>query len=305
MTSSKKIGYLLAAAAVCMWAVSSGTLVKLTRVDGLTFAAWGGLFGFLYGWSALAAQRKLHYFRVERSAGWVLVGIAVAHAINVGLFFSALKLGSVGNATLSHYIAPILVTCLFAPLLLQEPVSRLTLYLTLISFLGLLLLFIPSLSTHLDWGLLLGAGSGVAMALHVTLERKISLLRINPLTVNAYKSSFTCLVFGYFALRSLPTTSWFDFAIMTLWGVAILGLSLQLFQKALAYIPATHAALITYLEPLGALLIAAFFWKESITIYTVIGGLLILGSGLVLITRPQPVEQAKVQPLPGALSEPS
>lgn len=305
MPSSKKSGYLLAVAAVCMWAVSSGTLVKLTRVDGLTFAAWGGLFGFLYGWSALAAQRKLHYFRVERRAGKVMLAIAIAHAVNVGLFFSALKLGSVGNATLSHYVAPILVTCLFAPLLLQEPVNRLTLYLTLASFLGLLLLFIPSLSTHLDLGLLLGAGSGVAMALHVTLERKISLLAVNPLTVNAYKSSFAALVFGYFALHSLPSTSGFDFAIMAFWGVTILGLSLQLFQMALAYIPATHAALITYLEPLGALLIAALFWKESITLYTAIGGLMILGSGLLLITRPQAVEHVKVQPLPESLSESS
>ncbi|MFN8490041.1 MAG: DMT family transporter [Caldilineaceae bacterium] len=304
MTSSKKIGYLLAAAAVCMWAVSSGTLVKLTRVDGLTFAAWGGLFGFAYGWSALAAQGKLHALRVDRRRGKLLLGIAAAHAVNAGLFFSALKIGSVGNATLSHYIAPILVTCLFAPLLLQEPVNRLTLYLTLTSFLGLLLLFIPSLSTHLDLGLLLGAGSGVAMALHVALERKISLLAVNPLTVSAYKSSFVTLAFGYFALRSLPTTSWFDFAIMACWGVAILGISLQLFQKALAYIPATHAALITYLEPLGALLIAALVWKESITIYTVIGGLMILGSGLLLITRAQQTEHITSQPFAKVLSEP-
>lgn len=290
MNSQKKIGYLLAAAAVCMWAVSSGILVKLTRVDGFTFAAWGGLFGFLYGWVALYTQGGLTQFRVERKVGTVLLGIAVVHACNVGLFFSALKIGLVGNATLSHYIAPILVTCLFAPFLLQESINRLTLYLTLLSFLGLLILFIPSLSNRLDWGLILGAGSGVAMALHITLERKISLLAVNPLIVNAYKSSFLCFVFGYFALRSIPATSLFDFGIMAFWGLAILGLSLQFFQKALAYIPATHAALITYLEPLGALLIASLVLKEPITIYTVIGGLMILGSGLVLVMRAQQTE---------------
>ena len=280
---TKNRGYVLAAIAVVLWSLSSGFLVKFTQVDGLTFASWGGLFGFSYGVTALASQGRLQDLRPQRQVGRYLVAIAVAHAANAGLFFSALKLGLVGNATLSHYIAPILVTCLFAPLFLQERITRLTLYLTILSFLGLGILFIPSLAAAFDWGLVLGAASGVGMAIHVTLERKASLLQAPPLVVNAYKSLFLCAVFSYFAIRSLSETSWLDFGIMTLWGVVILGFSLQLFQNALATIPATHAAIITYLEPLGALLIAALLIKEPITLYTVIGGVIILGSGLLLV----------------------
>lgn len=283
MISNRIMGYLLAAVAVSLWSLSSGFLVKFTKVDGLTFAAWGGLFGFLYGVIALGSQRKLAAFRLSRQAGAYIAAIAVAHAANAGLFFSALKIGSVGNATLSHYIAPILVTCLFAPLFLQEHITRMTIYLTCLSFLGLAILFIPSLSTTFDWGLLLGAASGVGMALHVTLERKASLLRVHPLVVNAYKSLFLFGIFSYFAVSSLNETSGLDFGIMVLWGVLILGFSLQLFQNALAVIPATHAAIITYLEPLGALLIASLLLKEPITLYTVLGGIIILGSGLLLV----------------------
>lgn len=285
MRLTKNRGYVLAAIAVALWSLSSGFLVKFTQVDGLTFAAWGGLFGFLYGGIALAGQGKLQYLRPDRPVSRYLAGIAVAHAANAGLFFSALKIGLVGNATLSHYIAPILVTCLFAPLLLQERITRMTLYLTMLSFLGLAMLFIPSLSATFDWGLVLGAASGVGMALHVTLERKASLLKANPLVVNAYKSLFLCAIFSYFAIHSLGETSWLDFSIMALWGVVILGFSLQLFQNALAIIPATHAAIITYLEPLGALLIASLLLKEPITLYTVIGGVIILGSGLLLVLQ--------------------
>ena len=283
MISNRITGYLLAAVAVSLWSLSSGFLVKFTRVDGLTFAAWGGLFGFLYGVIALGSQRKLAEFRLDRQASIYIASIAVAHAANAGLFFSALKIGSVGNATLSHYIAPILVTCLFAPLFLQERITRMTLYLTLLSFVGLAILFIPSLSTAFDWGLVLGAASGVGMALHVTLERKASLLKVHPLVVNSYKSLFLFVIFSYFAISSLSETSRLDFGIMVLWGVLILGFSLQLFQNALAIIPATHAAIITYLEPLGALLIASLLLEEPITPYTVIGGIIILGSGLLLV----------------------
>lgn len=283
MTSQRNIGYLLASAAVTLWALSSGFLVKFTQVDGLTFAAWGGLFGFGYGVILLAAQGKLGALRPNRRVTPTLLAIAAGHAANAGLFFTALKLGLVGNATLSHYIAPILVTCLFAPLLLQERLTRVTLYLTVTSFFGLAILFVPSLSTAFDWGLVLGAASGVAMALHVTLERKASLLGANPLVVGAYKSLFVALAFSYFAVKSVPTTRLIDFGVMALWGIMILGVSLQLFQNALAVIPATHAAIITYLEPVGALLIAALLLKESITLYTVIGGLIILGSGLLLV----------------------
>lgn len=285
MISNRINGYLLAAVAVSLWSLSSGFLVKFTKVDGLTFAAWGGLFGFLYGVIALGGQRKLAEFRLGHQASIYVASIAVAHAANAGLFFSALKIGSVGNATLSHYIAPILVTCLFAPLFLQERITRMTLYLTLLSFVGLAILFIPSLSTAFDWGLVLGAASGVGMALHVTLERKASLLKVHPLVVNGYKSLFLFVIFSYFAISSLGETSRLDFGIMVLWGVLILGFSLQLFQNALAIIPATHAAIITYLEPLGALLIASLLLKEPITPYTVIGGVIILGSGLLLVLQ--------------------
>ena len=44
-------------------------------------------------------------------------------------------------------------------------------------------------------------------------------------------------------------------------------------------------AIITYLEPLGALLIASLLLKEPITPYTVIGGVIILGSGLLLVLQ--------------------
>lgn len=298
MGSNRNIGYLLAAVAVAIWAFSSGFIVKFTQVGGLTFAAWGGLFGFLYSWLVLSGQGKRRHFITNRTVTPYLVAIAIAHAANAGLFFTALKLGLVGNATLSHYIAPILVTCLFAPLLLQERTTQVTLYLTMTSFLGLAILFIPSLSVAFDWGLVLGAASGVGMAIHVTLERKVSLLNANPLVVGAYKSLALCCFFGYFALTSIPETRWLDFGIMALWGVVILGVSLQLFQNALATIPATHAAIITYLEPLGAILIAALILREPITPYTIIGGIIILGSGLLLIllstpTTPQPLSPLK------------
>ena len=299
MTSNRNIGYFLAAAAVLLWAFSSGFLVKFTQVNGLTFAAWGGLFGFLYAAIILRAQGKLYHLRPNRQVTPYLSAIALGHAANAGLFFTALKLGLVGNATLSHYIAPILVTCLFAPLILRERLTRTTLYLTVISFLGLAILFVPSLSSAFDWGLVLGAASGVAMALHVTLERKASLLGANPLVVGAYKSLFVCLIFGYFAVKSIRETSLLDFGIMALWGILVLGVSLQLFQNALAVIPATHAAIITYLEPLGALLIASLLLKEPITLYTVIGGLIILGSGLLLVLVPSATAPAPqpVQPI--------
>jgi len=303
MTSQRNIGYLLASAAVTLWALSSGFLVKFTQVDGLTFAAWGGLFGFGYGVILLAAQGKLGELRPQRRVTPTLLAIAAGHAANAGLFFTALKLGLVGNATLSHYIAPILVTCLFAPLLLRERLTRVTLYLTVTSFLGLAILFVPSLSTAFDWGLILGAASGVAMALHVTLERRASLLGVHPLVVGAYKSLFVAVAFGYFAVKSVPTTSLVDFGVMALWGIMVLGVSLQLFQTALAVIPATHAAIITYLEPLGALLIAALLLKEAITPYTVIGGLIILGSGLLLVLLATPTPAVR-QPLPAAPAPP-
>ena len=56
-----------------------------------------------------------------------------------------------------------------------------------------------------------------------------------------------------------------------------------LFYTGLRRIKAQHSAILTYLDPLAATILAAVVLAEKITIGSTIGGLLIIASGVIIV----------------------
>ena len=61
------------------------------------------------------------------------------------------------------------------------------------------------------------------------------------------------------------------------------GLNVLLFIKAVTHLPAQRVSIITYIEPLSAVILAFLFLREIPNIFTLIGGLLILTSSYLTI----------------------
>ena len=278
-------GYLFVFVAVLIWAISSGILVGYITVSSFAMYAIGAFFGIVFLFVNLIIKKKVNdLLKYPRKTLMLMFFVGLGTAINNGLFFMALKSGSVANAVLTHNLAPALVAFLFAPLVLKEKVTIKTVILVLVSFLGLFILTIPTFKKSFDLALLYGGLSAIFYAFHTVIEKKVTQVKADPLTAVIYKNLVPLILYAPFAVVTIKVgisiTNWL---LMAVWGTFVLGVSFVFFFKGIKQISATSASMLTYGEPIGAIILAFIFFNQPINAYVVIGGLLIVLSGFFIV----------------------
>ena len=199
------------------------------------------------------------------------------------LLFEAYSRTSVAVATLTYYFAPILLL-LIAPFALKE---KLTLRKVVCIFVALAgMVFISGVLSGGTSGL-----SGIAFALGAALLYPVIVLLSKKLTeVNAFDKSIVQLLFA--AALPLPYTllaeKW-SFSDFTLKATILLlivcvvhtGIAYALYFGALRTLNAQTLAILSYIDPLVAVVLSALVLKEPFGWTETVGAILILGAALV------------------------
>ncbi|MEO7095295.1 MAG: DMT family transporter, partial [Polyangiales bacterium] len=247
----------------------------------------------------------------RRTAEWgSLVLLGVSDALNASLFFAAMSVTTVAIAVLSHYLAPVFVAA-FAPAVLGLPRDRRAVRLALLGVCGLALVLEPwrfsfggGAAGRALLGALLGAGSAVFYATNVLVTKRIG-ARFTAEEQLVYHSvlSVLLLVGAAAALRApLPTGAGvLRVAVASVVVGATAGL---LFLYGLRKIRAEHAGMLTFLEPLTAVVVAWIAWGERPGFLALIGGAVVVLSGaLALRGTPEitPLSAAAGHPPEGAV----
>ena len=215
-----------------------------------------------------------------------LVVLGVVQGAHWLLFFEAVKLGSVALAVLTFYLAPLFLAVL-APLTLPEKLSNAALGALLPGGLGIALV---ALSGN-DGGrfgtaaLACGIGSAATYALLVILSKRLLLSRTEPLTI----AFWDCLVGALavapalaFAGRTLPRGGG-ELGAVLLLGVVFTGLSTLVYAGLLRHVTAQAAGILTFLEPISAVLLAWALLGERLGGRAVVGGALVLLAGVAVV----------------------
>ena len=221
-----------------------------------------------------------------RARLWVVCS-GVADAFNVFLFFAAYK-HTIAVAVLTHYLTPIFVA-LAAPLVLGERLTPTGVVAIVASFLGLAVLLLPSVggagASAIWTSALLGAGSAGFYAANVI---------INKLVTRELSTSEMMFWHGTVATPLLalfvPMDAWHHVADNAFLAVVAIGpgaLAGLAFVWGLRRIPAAHASTLTLLEPLVSIVLGAAVLGERIGAGAGLGGVLILGGALLVMTQPQ------------------
>jgi drug/metabolite transporter (DMT)-like permease len=223
--------------------------------------------------------------RVRSGKEWALLAaMGVTDALNILLFFRAMRLGTVSVAVLSHSIAPVLVAA-SAPFVLGEPTRGKTWLGAALALLGLVVVLAPwrGASPATLACAAAGAGSAVFYAANVLMQKRLG-ASFSPSEVISYHSFPSA---GLLAL-AVPAGG---FAVradqLGIVGVAALGpgaLAGLAFVTALRTVPASHAAVIALLEPLVAVMVSAVVWGERLGPSGVVGAMAVL-AGVWLTTR--------------------
>ncbi len=195
---------------------------------------------------------------IKKSLPWrkdlSLIGLLVG--LNNEFFYAAIILTTVTNAVLIHYLEPILLVLIFAPVVLKQKIKREHIIASALGFAGLLIIFRSQINSAginaINVGILLGLASAVFFAWHTAIESKLAATtRINPLVQVLYKNGVPALLFLPFVINRFVTVGigWEDFGKLIFFGVLVLGISFVLLFRGLAKVSSQNASVIFYGEP--------------------------------------------------------
>ena len=223
----------------------------------------------------LISRAKLDWAAMRREAA-KLVAAGVCLGVNWALLFEAYKLMSVSMATLTYYIAPVLVL-LLSPALLREKQGPRAYTGMAAAVVGLVLAVGVGDTGVTARGLLVGLGSALFYASLVIFNKKITGVSGLPLTVVEMVVA-ACVMLPYVLLTGgrvgFPADALGTGALVFLCLVNT-GLACFMYFSSMNRLPARAVALFGYVDPVSALIFSAIFLRESMTPLQWLGALLV------------------------------
>ena len=204
-----------------------------------------------------------------------------AMGINWILLFQAYRYTSVSTATLCYYFAPVIVTAL-SPVLFRERLTRKQLFCFAMATLGLVLitgLEYPAAGSANLTGILFGLGAAVFYAAVILLNKYIRSTAGIQRTFLQFLAAIVTLIpyvaaTGGVPLSRLDSTGWMCLLVV---GILHTGITYCLYFSSLKALPGQRAAILSYIDPLVAVLISVTVLREPMTWQQALGGGLILG----------------------------
>lgn len=232
----------------------------------------------IFAWQ-LCRGRLIHPEDVKKELPLLFLSGA-AMGINWILFFEAYRYTTVAMATLSYYFAPVIVT-IASPFLFKERMTSRQIFCFIMSTLGLVLVIGVSSGggSHDLLGILFGLGAAVFYASVVLFNKSIrhvsginrTLLQF--LAAILVLAPYVWLTSGFNLAGLAPQGAVNLMAV----GVFHTGICYCLYFSSLSHLKGQEASILSYIDPLVAILVSVVLLSEQISLFQAVGGFMILG----------------------------
>ncbi len=233
----------------------------------------------LIGALLLITRQKIDFALVKREL-LLLLFSGIAMGINWVLLFEAYNRTSVSVATLSYYFAPVIVTAL-SSLLFRERLTKKQLFCFIMSTLGIFLIIgAEGFSGKGDMpGILCGLGAACFYALVVLLNKYIKGVAGLHRTLMQMLGALVILlpyvlISGNWGIGTLDFSGIFALLIV---GLLHTGVNYCIYFSSIKSLSGQSVAILSYLDPLVAVLVSVFLLGESMSAAQWLGGALVLG----------------------------
>lgn len=264
-----------------------GTIALFVRGVGLSSAeialARALLAALLVG--AYLLLRKTNPVKgIKRKDLLLLLLSGAAMGFNWILLFEAYRYTTVSLATLSYYFAPTIVT-LLSPLLFRERMSARGALCFVASTAGMVLIVgVSGGGGNNDLvGILFGLGAAALYATVMLLNKSITSVSGLSRTFLQFIASIVILtpyvlLSGGVHFGTLNATGMVALLVV---GLVHTGITYCMYFSSLWQLKGAEAALLSYIDPLVAVIVSVAFLSEPITAWQILGGMLILGASLL------------------------
>lgn len=258
----------------------------------------------------MLVSKRTHELRGLGVRKLVQVGVqGLILTLNWFLFLTALDLTNVATAELLAYCGPVFVAAL-APVVTKERFDVRILVPLGLALGGIIVILAPQGLAVAKPSELLGAAMafGSALTYATLLLRSKKILRgISSAALMVIEYSVASVVLAPFVVRAwmrgdMPSSPGAYAALIAL-GVVHTGFTGAIFLGGLRRVRTDRVAILMYLEPAAAVVFAALFLGEPLTIATVAGGAMVIGGGVAVArleerVDPVPLEAAGTEEEP-------
>lgn len=262
---------------------SIGLFVRNINLSSGKIALIRGIIGSLFLLiSSLILKQKITWKAVRPNL-ILLILSGTSIGFNWILLFEAYQYTSISNATLSYYFAPVFVI-LLSPILLKERLTARKLFCVLCAITGMFL--VMGIGKETGKNNLLGVGYGLmaAMLYAIAILLNKFMRNISGMETTLIQLSSASLVLLPYILLTEPmrNTELDTKSVLLLLIVGIIhtGAGYLLYFTGIKKLNGQVIALYSYIDPISAIMMSAVFIGEKMTVFQLLGGVLILGAAL-------------------------
>ena len=234
----------------------------------------------MIGMFLLITRQPVPFAAIKKEVPLLLLSGA-AMGFNWILLFEAYRYTTVSAATLSYYFAPVIVTVI-SPFLFREKLSLRQILCFVMSTVGIVMITATgdlSAGSNNLVGIAFGLVAAVLNATVILLNKFIKGVAGLHRTFLQFLAAIAVLIpyvafSGAFSLGALDGMGWLNLLIL---GLVHTGVAYCLYFPALKDLPGQRAAILSYLDPLVAVLLSVTVLGEGMTTWQAVGGVLILG----------------------------
>jgi RarD protein len=263
---------------------SIGVFVKNIDLPSTAIALLRAVIGSLFLVCAGLILRKKISLNLIKKNLKLLIMSGVVLGFNWVFLFQAFKYTTIQNATLSYYFAPIFVMML-APLILKEKLTLIKVGCIVMAMAGLLLIVNGgSVNNGVSYnhvkGIMFGLLGASAYATVVIMNKFIKDLSGFETTLMQLSIASVVLILRVLYENSLNLSvishrEWFFIIVL---GIVHTGVGFLMYFSSMKNLNGQSIAILSYIDPISAVIIAFIFLGEAMTFIQMIGGVFILGS---------------------------
>ena len=263
-------GIVLSLAGVFLFSFDT-VLIRLAAVSSWDVAFWRGGFALIPASIILLITEKTTVFTKIRHEGFPLILSGILWGASGTLFVTAVKHTIAANVLVMVSLSPFFAA-IAGYIFLREKINKTTLFLIILSALGVFIIFYGDIGGGTVFGNVIGLLVPVASGLNFAWMRKHkNISRLGAVIIGGFTAAFVSLFFA--SPFTVPLKSLFFLALLGLIAVPFAQLFLSIGTK---YLPASQVALTMMLETLLGPVWVWLFIGEIPPLKTFLGGVLIL-----------------------------
>ena len=262
-----------------------GTLSRFIDMPSSVIALGRAFFSVLTIILILALRRqKLDWDDIKRNIGWLTLS-SVFMCCNWVCQFEAFKYTTIAVSTLCYYMQPVFYI-LAAAIVIKEKLSPRKLVCVAVAFCGMIFVSgVLQTGFHISElkGVLFGIAGGFFYAMVVLINKYMK--DISPVNTTIMQMALVSLIMlpysaatGGLAAARVTTVGIICLIVL---GALHTGIAYIIYFDAVNKLSAQTVGILSYIDPVEAVLLSAFFLKEPLTIWTIIGAIMILGATAV------------------------